>query len=76
MKINDVDMHAIQGVSWRRGDEIITNPSRPFISDLDDLPIPSASFAPVKELSDAHDAGTFHVYCFQPRLPGRLHVLY
>ena len=45
---NQVDMHAIQGVSWRRGEEITVNPSRPFINDLDDLPIPLHHLLPLK----------------------------
>lgn len=44
----ELDMHAIQGVAWRKGDEIITNPARPFISDLDDLPIPLHHLLPLK----------------------------
>jgi radical SAM superfamily enzyme YgiQ (UPF0313 family) len=30
----------ILGLAWRNGDEIVINPDRPFIPNLDDLPIP------------------------------------
>lgn len=30
----------IRGLAWRDGDEICINPDRPFIPDLDDLPLP------------------------------------
>jgi radical SAM superfamily enzyme YgiQ (UPF0313 family) len=35
-----VDMGSIKGLVWRHKDEIITNWTRPFIKDLDDLPHP------------------------------------
>lgn len=35
-----VDLAGIAGLCWRRGDEIILNRTRPFIRNLDDLPIP------------------------------------
>ena len=37
-----------RGVAWRRGDEITVNPARPFIGDLDDLPIPLHHMLPLK----------------------------
>ena len=73
---NVVDMHAIQGVAWRRGDEITVNPARPFIGDLDDLTDPAASYASFKELSHAYDARAVHIYRVQPRMPGRMHLLH
>jgi len=30
----------ILGLAWRRGEEIVINPDRPFIPNMDDLPIP------------------------------------
>jgi len=35
-----VDLAGIAGLAWRRGDEIVVNRQRPFIKNLDDLPIP------------------------------------
>ncbi|GAP08596.1 MAG TPA: radical SAM protein [Anaerolinea thermolimosa] len=35
-----VDLAGIAGLAWRRGDEIVVNRQRPFIKDLNDLPIP------------------------------------
>ena len=35
-----VDMHGIKGLVWRKNGEIVVNATRPFIKDLDDLPIP------------------------------------
>ncbi len=35
-----VDLAGIAGLCWRRGDEIVLNRMRPFIRNLDDLPIP------------------------------------
>ena len=36
----DRQLEAIKGLGWRRQGEIVINPDRPFISCLDDLPIP------------------------------------
>jgi anaerobic magnesium-protoporphyrin IX monomethyl ester cyclase len=44
-----VDMHGIKGVAWRNGDEIVINFPRPFISDLDDLPIPMHELLPLQK---------------------------
>ncbi len=38
---------SILGLAWRRGDEIIINPDRPFIPDLNDLPIPHHELLPL-----------------------------
>jgi len=35
-----VNLHAIKGLVWRKGSEIEVNETRPFIKDLNDLPIP------------------------------------
>ena len=43
-----LNINLIQGIAWRRGDEIIANPARPFVSDLDDLPIPLHHLLPLK----------------------------
>jgi anaerobic magnesium-protoporphyrin IX monomethyl ester cyclase len=44
-----VDMHGIKGLAWRKGDEIVINFPRPFISDLDDLPIPMHELLPLQK---------------------------
>ena len=34
------DLGFIKGLVWRRDGDVIVNPDRPFIADLDDLPVP------------------------------------
>lgn len=41
-----VDMYKIKGVVWRNGEEIVVNLTRPFIPNLDDLPIPMHHLLP------------------------------
>lgn len=41
------DLTGIKGLVWRRGSEPIVNPDRPFIADLDDLPIPMHELLPL-----------------------------
>jgi radical SAM superfamily enzyme YgiQ (UPF0313 family) len=36
----------LRGLVWRDGDEIVVNPPRPFIADLDDLPLPRHELLP------------------------------
>jgi anaerobic magnesium-protoporphyrin IX monomethyl ester cyclase len=42
-----VVLQAIKGLVWRRGDEIVMNPPRPFIANLDDLPTPMHELLPL-----------------------------
>jgi anaerobic magnesium-protoporphyrin IX monomethyl ester cyclase len=44
-----VVMDGIKGLAWRRGDEIIVNATRPFIKNLDDLPVPMHELLPYKK---------------------------
>ncbi len=44
-----VDMHGIKGLAWRDGDEIAVNLPRPFISDLNDMPIPMHELLPLQK---------------------------
>jgi len=44
-----VDMAGILGLAWRRGDEIIVNRTRPFMRNLDDLPIPMHQDLPLQK---------------------------
>ncbi|MFL7790795.1 MAG: radical SAM protein, partial [Anaerolineae bacterium] len=39
----------IKGLVWRDGAEIVINPDRPFIRDLDDLPLPRHELLPLKK---------------------------
>lgn len=43
----DVDMNGIKGMGWRKGEEIIINPTRPFLRDLDDMPHPLHHLLPL-----------------------------
>jgi len=44
-----VDLHGIKGLAWRDGDEIVVNSPRPFIKDLNDLPIPRHELLPLQK---------------------------
>ncbi len=44
-----VNLHGIKGLAWRQGDEIVVNATRPFIKNLDDLPIPMHELLPFKK---------------------------
>jgi len=43
-----VDLQGIQGLAWRKGDEIVLNEPRPFVKNLDDLPIPLHHLLPLQ----------------------------
>jgi len=43
----EVDMNRIKGICWRNGNDIVLNSPRPFISDLDDLPMPMHHLLPI-----------------------------
>lgn len=43
-----VNMSNIKGLAWRRGGDITVNKPRPFIKDLDKLPIPDHELLPLK----------------------------
>ncbi|MFN7981985.1 MAG: radical SAM protein [Vicinamibacterales bacterium] len=44
----DPDLSAIKGLVWRRIGEIVVNPDRPYIADLDDLPMPLHHLLPLQ----------------------------
>jgi len=44
-----VDLHGIKGLAWRDGSEIVVNLPRPFIKDLDDMPIPMHELLPLQK---------------------------
>jgi anaerobic magnesium-protoporphyrin IX monomethyl ester cyclase len=43
------ELCGIKGLAWRRGSEIVLNAPRPFIKDLDDLPIPMHELLPLQK---------------------------
>ncbi len=43
-----VDMYGIKGLAWRNGDEIVVNFPRPFIADLDEMPMPMHELLPLQ----------------------------
>jgi radical SAM superfamily enzyme YgiQ (UPF0313 family) len=44
-----VDMRGIKGLAWRNGDEIVINFPRPFIADLNDMPMPMHELLPLQK---------------------------
>ncbi|MHB8134467.1 MAG: B12-binding domain-containing radical SAM protein [Anaerolineaceae bacterium] len=44
-----VNFSGIKGLAWRDGDKVVVNPPRPFIKDLNDLPIPLHELLPYKK---------------------------
>ncbi len=40
------DLREIRGLVWRHGQDVVVNPDRPFIADLDDLPMPMHHLLP------------------------------
>jgi radical SAM superfamily enzyme YgiQ (UPF0313 family) len=44
-----VDLYGIKGLAWRDGEEIVINFPRPFIKDLNDLPIPAHELLPLQK---------------------------
>ena len=43
------DLSFMKGLVWRRQGEVVVNPDRPFIADLDDLPVPLYELLPLKK---------------------------
>jgi radical SAM superfamily enzyme YgiQ (UPF0313 family) len=43
------DLSDILGLGWRRGGEIVINPARPFVPNLDDLPMPLHHLLPLQK---------------------------
>jgi radical SAM superfamily enzyme YgiQ (UPF0313 family) len=44
-----VELHGIKGLVWRSGEEIVMNWTRPFIADLNDMPIPMHELLPLQK---------------------------
>ena len=53
------DLAAIQGLVWRRGGEIVVNPDRPFIANLDDLPMPLHHLLPLRSTGSRWSTGPY-----------------
>ncbi len=43
------DLSGVKGLAWRRGEDIIINLPRPFIADLNDMPIPMHELLPLNK---------------------------
>ena len=43
-----VNMRGIKGIAWRNNEEILLNFPRPFVADLDDMPIPMHDLLPLQ----------------------------
>jgi radical SAM superfamily enzyme YgiQ (UPF0313 family) len=44
---NQADLARIKGLVWRRGADVVMNVTRPFVADLDDMPIPMHELLPL-----------------------------
>lgn len=54
-----VNMHGIKGIAWRNNGEIILNFPRPFVADLDDMPIPMHELLPLQKYRMPYIKGPF-----------------
>ena len=54
-----VNMRGIKGIAWRRGEEVTLNFPRPFIADLDDMPIPMHELMPLQSYRMPYIKGAF-----------------
>jgi radical SAM superfamily enzyme YgiQ (UPF0313 family) len=54
-----VHMHSIKGLVWRQEDDIVVNPIRPFIKDLDALPLPMHELLPLQQYRMPYIKGPF-----------------
>jgi anaerobic magnesium-protoporphyrin IX monomethyl ester cyclase len=66
----------MKGLVWRHGDEIVVNPDRPFIADLDDLPMPILRVAAAADVLDAAHQGPVLLHRDEPGLSCRVHLLH
>ncbi len=54
-----VNMRGIKGIAWRNGEEIMLNFPRPFVADLDDMPIPMHELLPLQSYRMPYIKGPF-----------------
>lgn len=46
---NDQNLHEVDGLVWREGDTVRSNPKKPDIENLDELPFPARDLLPVEK---------------------------
>ncbi len=54
-----VDLGGIKGLVWRRGEEIVVNWTRPFLANLDDMPLPMHELLPLQSYRMPYIKGPF-----------------
>ncbi|MEJ2747812.1 MAG: radical SAM protein [Anaerolineae bacterium] len=54
-----VDLGGIKGLVWRDGDEIVVNWTRPFVKNLDDMPLPFHHLLPLQKYRMPYIKGPF-----------------
>lgn len=54
-----VNMRGIKGIAWRDGDQVMLNFPRPFVADLDDMPIPMHELLPLQSYRMPYIKGPF-----------------
>lgn len=54
-----VDLGGIKGLVWRDGDEIVVNWTRPFVKNLDDIPLPLHHLLPLQKYRMPYIKGPF-----------------
>ncbi|NTU54864.1 MAG: radical SAM protein [Anaerolineales bacterium] len=54
-----VNMRGIKGIAWRDDDQIMLNFPRPFVADLDDMPIPMHELLPLQKYRMPYIKGPF-----------------
>jgi len=54
-----VNLRGIKGIAWRNKDEVILNFPRPFVADLDDMPIPMHELLPLHSYRMPYIKGPF-----------------
>lgn len=54
-----VNLRGIKGIAWRNKDEVILNFPRPFVADLDDMPIPMHELLPLQSYRMPYIKGPF-----------------
>ena len=54
-----VELRGIKGLAYREGEEIVVNAPRPFIAELDDLPIPLHELLPLQKYREPLIKGPF-----------------
>ena len=65
-----VNLAGIRGLVWREGNKITVNPTRPFIEDLNDLPIPLHELLPLQKYRMPSIKGPFTFIVSSRGCPG------